>query len=526
MRRWTPLKESPTPPPRRKISSIIRESPPLTDDIFHIHGSKSSLQKYLNSKLSSSIPKPFQKKGEDKEELNNDKRISNRFCNNTPNRGETAHQTDKYDFINKGLGVALASNHIMMEVGNDLMSDGLPSSSNYGECTAIGNGCVKGHGSTISNGCVDDRKEGEITANAPGVHVRTLPIKSTHSHDVPDDGQDFPDVPSSLHSSSSLPSVSDSSLPPPVEFSDNLLDIQTASSDHLPTVCPVPTYPDSYALAQKPDSVSPWVGPAVGQNSHTEYGESCDPHQGRYNRCVVRGSAEGSCDKYDPPQIQSKPPRDTCKSSQESCRHESRNGDNDSCPLQKDDCVRKHPLGQDLNSSDIIHGSYQEYDRKPDFPPERTTDDQPGVPRRKVSLHYHGFPRHMVDDYNPKRFLQTVHDNIYQPDSKKPDRELHRTNTSQSQKSNFARDTFGIGADGKHHETYAMISCIVTMCFNLPIGLIAFWFSCLANKNFQRGNNKRGDCLANVALFISMFGIVSALLLIITLVYKGADAEE
>jgi hypothetical protein len=71
-------------------------------------------------------------------------------------------------------------------------------------------------------------------------------------------------------------------------------------------------------------------------------------------------------------------------------------------------------------------------------------------------------------------------------------------------------------------ETYFVLSSVVTVCFNLPIGILALLCSWRALQSFQNGDMKTGRKQAKWAFCLSMFAMVLTVCLVMTLVFYVA----
>ena len=86
--------------------------------------------------------------------------------------------------------------------------------------------------------------------------------------------------------------------------------------------------------------------------------------------------------------------------------------------------------------------------------------------------------------------------------------------------------TFRSQVDQQH---YFVLSLLVCICFNVPLGLAAVYLSCRAIHLFNAGENHKGRCRARAAFYLSMLGIVtSSLAIMVAVLYAGyyMRAEE
>ena len=68
-------------------------------------------------------------------------------------------------------------------------------------------------------------------------------------------------------------------------------------------------------------------------------------------------------------------------------------------------------------------------------------------------------------------------------------------------------------------QTYFIVTVVVTLCFNCPIGLIGMLCSVYSHSAFCRGDVTRGRCLARLALLLSLSGIVITISVVMSVVF-------
>ncbi len=78
----------------------------------------------------------------------------------------------------------------------------------------------------------------------------------------------------------------------------------------------------------------------------------------------------------------------------------------------------------------------------------------------------------------------------------------------------------------RNHESYIFIAILVTVFFNPPIGLISLCISVASRKEYQYGDRKRGERLANISLVVSMTGLVLSIVVIIICVFHMAHLQQ
>ena len=74
-------------------------------------------------------------------------------------------------------------------------------------------------------------------------------------------------------------------------------------------------------------------------------------------------------------------------------------------------------------------------------------------------------------------------------------------------------------------ETYFVLSSVVTVCFNCPLGMIALFCSWDAKRAFDRGDMKIGRGRAKWAFFLSMFSMVLTVGVVMAVVFYVAYLE-
>lgn len=62
------------------------------------------------------------------------------------------------------------------------------------------------------------------------------------------------------------------------------------------------------------------------------------------------------------------------------------------------------------------------------------------------------------------------------------------------------------------------LATLVCLCFNLPIGAIAMYLSLTAAKAYRDGKSDRGDFRAYASVLLSLFSIVSTVLIVMSIV--------
>ncbi|XP_074663064.1 uncharacterized protein LOC141915438 [Tubulanus polymorphus] len=72
----------------------------------------------------------------------------------------------------------------------------------------------------------------------------------------------------------------------------------------------------------------------------------------------------------------------------------------------------------------------------------------------------------------------------------------------------------------KNYPICLAVSFTTMLCMNPPVGVVAVFLSYLAWKAFDRDDEKTGQVLANFAFYVSIAGILTTMILVITLLYQ------
>ncbi|KAH3777932.1 hypothetical protein DPMN_179381 [Dreissena polymorpha] len=67
-------------------------------------------------------------------------------------------------------------------------------------------------------------------------------------------------------------------------------------------------------------------------------------------------------------------------------------------------------------------------------------------------------------------------------------------------------------------DTNLTFACLVCLCFSIPLGFVAMYFSISAARFYRDGDPKRGERKATCSVFISLFSIVTTVLVIMAYV--------
>ena len=66
--------------------------------------------------------------------------------------------------------------------------------------------------------------------------------------------------------------------------------------------------------------------------------------------------------------------------------------------------------------------------------------------------------------------------------------------------------------------TNILVACLITVCFNLPLGVLAVYYSLMAAKAYRDGMRKKGARRARIAMWINLFAIVVTVLIVMSVV--------
>lgn len=75
-------------------------------------------------------------------------------------------------------------------------------------------------------------------------------------------------------------------------------------------------------------------------------------------------------------------------------------------------------------------------------------------------------------------------------------------------------------------DTNLTLATLVCLCFNLPLGAIAMYLSLTAAKAYRDGKNDKGDFRANASVLLSLFSIVSTVLIVMSIVLWIVVSEQ
>ncbi|KAH3691376.1 hypothetical protein DPMN_194010 [Dreissena polymorpha] len=67
-------------------------------------------------------------------------------------------------------------------------------------------------------------------------------------------------------------------------------------------------------------------------------------------------------------------------------------------------------------------------------------------------------------------------------------------------------------------DTNLSLACLVCLCFNIPLGAVATYLSLSAARHYRDGDHKQGERKAKCSVFISLFSIVTTVLLVMAYV--------
>ena len=102
----------------------------------------------------------------------------------------------------------------------------------------------------------------------------------------------------------------------------------------------------------------------------------------------------------------------------------------------------------------------------------------------------------------------------------KPTDKVTDKHTSVSLKIGPTCNAGGINKSKVHQvpDTNFILATLVCLCFNLPIGGVAMYLSLTAAKAYRDGKTEKGDFRVYVSVLLSLFSIVSTVLIVMAIV--------
>lgn len=67
-------------------------------------------------------------------------------------------------------------------------------------------------------------------------------------------------------------------------------------------------------------------------------------------------------------------------------------------------------------------------------------------------------------------------------------------------------------------DTNLTLACLVCLCFNMPLGAIAMYFSLSAARLYRDGDPKKGESFTKYSVFLSLFSIITTVLVVMSYV--------
>ncbi|XP_041374802.1 uncharacterized protein LOC121387678 [Gigantopelta aegis] len=74
--------------------------------------------------------------------------------------------------------------------------------------------------------------------------------------------------------------------------------------------------------------------------------------------------------------------------------------------------------------------------------------------------------------------------------------------------------------------TNILVACLITVCFNLPLGVLAIYYSLMAAKAYRDGMRKKGARRARISMWISLLAIVVTVLIVMSVVLWMAMSKR
>lgn len=112
--------------------------------------------------------------------------------------------------------------------------------------------------------------------------------------------------------------------------------------------------------------------------------------------------------------------------------------------------------------------------------------------------------------------------NVIQYPKPKSDKQIKRTKSSDTveiKKTDKVRPKGTLGGQSTYvPDTNLTLACLVCLCFNMPLGAIAMYFSLSAARYYRDGEAKKGENYAKYSVFLSFFSILTTVLAVMSYV--------
>ena len=106
------------------------------------------------------------------------------------------------------------------------------------------------------------------------------------------------------------------------------------------------------------------------------------------------------------------------------------------------------------------------------------------------------------------------------PHKSKPDKKRTKADTlsDADEETKSAKSKFPLHKPSYVPDTNLPLACLVSLCFNLPLGLVAMYLSLTAARCYRDGDPVAGECRAKASVLISLFSIISTVLVVMSFV--------
>lgn len=112
--------------------------------------------------------------------------------------------------------------------------------------------------------------------------------------------------------------------------------------------------------------------------------------------------------------------------------------------------------------------------------------------------------------------------NVIQYPKPKSDKQIKRTKSSDQTEVKKTDKIQPKGARSSQTtyvpDTNLTLACLVCLCFNMPLGAVAMIFSLSAARHYRDGDSKQGENYAKYSIFLSLFSIVTTVLIVMSYV--------
>lgn len=112
--------------------------------------------------------------------------------------------------------------------------------------------------------------------------------------------------------------------------------------------------------------------------------------------------------------------------------------------------------------------------------------------------------------------------NVIQYPKPKSDKQIKRTKSNEKveiRKTSQVQPKGGKGFQTTYvPDTNLTLACLVCLCFNMPLGAVAMYFSLSAARLYRDGDAKKGENFTKYSVFLSLFSIITTVLVVMSYV--------